>query len=293
MLKKRNSLTCEEYPLDVYFIEAIDPTKKSCWCGCGEELPQRYTSGRKKISSIRFINGHQNRGRKASKETKMLMSTVVRERYTEKEKHPRFGKRWSEDWKQKYRYGNKNPMYGVRGKLHPMFGRHHTEETKRKIRQNRGPVIISNKQRLDQSRRMKGHIVSEHTRLKISMSNSWNDNGMWTEKPTMRTSNSRARKILIALGRLSNCGVNSNGCTKALHAHHIDKNPFNNDPNNLMCLCAFHHKLADTHMFGESEESIISRLKRIRIVVTRDGRKYTEFNKGFVKKLKYSVLCSY
>jgi len=55
--------------------------------------------------------------------------------------HPMYGKKHSEETKQKLskagkgkQTGELNPMYNKRGELNPMFGKQHTEETKQKIR---------------------------------------------------------------------------------------------------------------------------------------------------------------
>lgn len=41
------------------------------------------------------------------------------------------------------------------------------------------------------------------------------------------------------------CEVNNDDCKGKLETHHEDGNPFNNTEENLKCLCASHHKLAD------------------------------------------------
>lgn len=107
------------------------------------------------------------RGGKLSKETRLKMSLIVKERYRDKTKHPFFGKHHSKKAKEKIskanlgkkmsfearqkssiaKIGEKNPSYGKplseltkrklsiakSGKKHYLFGGHLSEETKKKI----------------------------------------------------------------------------------------------------------------------------------------------------------------
>lgn len=62
-----------------------------------------------------------------------------------------------------------------------------------------------------------------------------------------RGSRKRAVKILKAVGRYSICEVNDHNCKGRANVHHIDKNPLNNNINNLLCLCLAHHHIADKY----------------------------------------------
>jgi hypothetical protein len=46
-------------------------------------------------------------------------------------------KHHSEETKQKYFYGEANPMYGKTGELNPFYGKHHSEESKRKMSESK------------------------------------------------------------------------------------------------------------------------------------------------------------
>jgi len=69
----------------------------------------------------------------------------------------------------------------------------------------------------------------------------WNK-GHWSEVVNEFSARVRARGIkgpgLCELVRIG-------GCSPRLHVHHIDGNPFNNDPANLMRLCMSHHALVE------------------------------------------------
>ena len=59
------------------------------------------------------------------------------------------------------------------------------------------------------------------------------------------------------------CGVNCESKKTLLHCHHIDKNPQNDDDNNLMVLCATCHQKEHDHEFI-TEKDIIEDLKNLR-----------------------------
>lgn len=63
----------------------------------------------------------------------------------------------------------------------------------------------------------------------------------WSRKDVIkgRTAHGRAVKICKPI----KCFVDNIQCKGKLHIHHIDSNPFNNNKENLVCLCDSHHKL--------------------------------------------------
>jgi hypothetical protein len=67
----------------------------------------------------------------------------------------------------------------------------------------------------------------------------------WSCKPESEkiyTGYWRAKKILKA----EKCALfNKKDCRGPIHIHHIDKNPLNNNLNNLMTVCATHHRFLD------------------------------------------------
>lgn len=77
----------------------------------------------------------------------------------------------------------------------------------------------------------------------------------WSMKDNIKTrqSRNRAMKILTALG-INKCQIKNHDCKGKLESHHIDKNPFNNDINNLVLLCQSHHEL--THKRNISIEEL-------------------------------------
>ena len=70
--------------------------------------------------------------------------------------------------------------------------------------------------------------------------------GLWTKEDIkVRASRYRALRILRKLGITECQAKNEYYCKGKLEAHHIDKDPLNNEISNLNLLCRTHHKLAD------------------------------------------------
>lgn len=68
---------------------------------------------------------------------------------------------------------------------------------------------------------------------------------IWSIKPdseNARTAREQSRKLIDT----SKCQMEYiGGCKGKIETHHVDKNPLNRDLNNLMAVCASHHKLLD------------------------------------------------
>lgn len=71
-------------------------------------------------------------------------------------------------------------------------------------------------------------------------------------------SRNRARSLAIK----SICFINNKDCSKTLDIAHLDQNPFNNNPNNLVCLCRRHHQLLDRNPIGLTINSI----RKVRLI---------------------------
>ena len=85
----------------------------------------------------------------------------------------------------------------------------------------------------------------------------------------LRTARERAIKILRKAG-ITLCQVDNKLCSTKLEAHHIDKNPFNNDLSNLNMLCATHHRFADKRNMN------LEQLKKLDIdyIISSGKRRY-------------------
>ena len=79
------------------------------------------------------------------------------------------------------------------------LGRHHTEETRKKISKKNKGRIISLKQRLEHSLRMKGHKCSEETREKMRLHNSMH-NPIYVEKARISRLRNLKKKRWITNG---------------------------------------------------------------------------------------------
>lgn len=99
-----------------------------------------------------------------------------------------------------------------RGKKNPMWGKH--------------PISP-----------MQGKKHSEETKKRISIANMGSNNGMWKgEKSCPDSSRERARRII---GRITG---------SELEIHHIDNNPYNNNPLNLKLVTRREHMIIDGRM---------------------------------------------
>lgn len=89
----------------------------------------------------------------------------------------------------------------------------------------------------------------------------------WKIQETVKVRRSRERAVEHFLKNKLPfiCAVNDAWCTKNLHIHHIDKNPFNNSPENLMCLCSRHHKIIDRR------NCTLEDLNNLSIYINRNG----------------------
>ena len=128
------------------------------------------------------------------------------------------------------------------GTNNPFFGKHHTEETKNKIRLAR-----------------LGHKLSEETKAKISLSetgvkNRWygvkgDKHPAWKGNHAgIQAAHDRARVLYP--------------CPKGKQRHHIDGNPYNNNPENIAFLTQKKHSRID----GRAEK-----IKRVWVGKKRTG----------------------
>lgn len=96
-------------------------------------------------------------------------------------------------------------------------------------------------------------------------------NILTTNKPVKkRTSRERALKILIRILKRTKCEAESELCNGKLQAHHIDKNPFNNNIDNLALLCDTHHAFADIR--GLSVEQLKN--LKLKYYISSNKRRY-------------------
>lgn len=84
-----------------------------------------------------------------------------------------------------------------------------------------------------------------------------------------RTTRKRAKLILTRLLKKTGCDAKSGFCNGQLEAHHIDKNPFNNNPENLLLLCGTHHTFADNRNLTLEELKSL----KLKFYVSSDGRR--------------------
>lgn len=112
---------------------------------------------------------------------------------------------------------------------------------------------------------MLGKKLSEEHKHNLSKSLQGRSNP-WTMKETVkeRASRVRAANILKTESRYDKCVIADSNCLGKLEAHHIDKNPFNNESKNLTCLCRSHHKLADLRNLS------IEELKNLELIYYED-----------------------
>jgi hypothetical protein len=94
------------------------------------------------------------------------------------------------------------------------------------------------------------------------------------DKVKLRTSRERALNILKRLGK-TKCEISNGYCLGRLEAHHIDKNPFNNEISNLTLLCNSHHKLADRRNLNLDE----LRNFNLKYIVSSGTRRYRKDKK--------------
>ncbi len=78
-----------------------------------------------------------------------------------------------------------------RGEKHPCFGRKHTEETKQKMRDNNARAMLGKHPSLETRQKMcearKYHVFTPETRLKMSKSQSGENNAMYGKKASVET----------------------------------------------------------------------------------------------------------
>lgn len=87
-----------------------------------------------------------------------------------------------------------------------------------------------------------------------------------------RTSRQRAKDILMKSLKKTKCETESELCNGRLEAHHIDKNPFNNNLDNLILLCATHHNFADIKNLSREQ---LKNLK-LKYYISSNKRRYYE-----------------
>jgi len=118
---------------------APPPEPQPCECGCGELA----NPGRK------YINGHQNRNRVHTEETRRKFSeSHVGNHHTEEAK-----KKISEAFK-----GEKHPQYGKRGADAPNYGKSLSDETRQKISKARMGMKFSDEHKQNLSKATSRHL---------------------------------------------------------------------------------------------------------------------------------------
>lgn len=130
------------------------------------------------------------------------------------ERNPMFDKKFSKEHKAKLSKANS-------GSGNPMFGKHHSEETKMKISKAKTGK--------------KGWHLSEETRAKIGKAKIGEKNPMWKGNTATKQSG-RCRAI------------RQYSCPKGMERHHIDGNPLNNSPENIVLVTRKDHMKLDGRM---------------------------------------------
>ena len=142
--------------------------------------------------------------------------------------------------------GNKNGMYGKKGVLSPNYGKKRTEETKQKIGLKHKNKIISEKQKENQSKIMKGRYIGKNNPMYGihrfgSNSPSWQGGKSFEIYPQEFK---QIRKIIYErdnyICQNPECNINI-GYYKRLDCHHIDYDKKNNNLENLITLCVSCH----------------------------------------------------
>jgi len=143
--------------------------------------------------------------------------------------------------------GERNPMYGRRGKLSPHYGKKHSEETKKKISVNNGKYFLGKKQskesNIKRSNKLKGRLlILEHIR-KLSGKNNHNWNGGSSFEPYGLEFNNKFKRIIRKRDNqiCMLCGIHREKLSRALYIHHINYDKKLTIPQNCVSLCLSCH----------------------------------------------------
>jgi hypothetical protein len=189
---------------------------KLCECGCGNPVSKPKN---------RFIYMHHSRVQ--SVETRNKISESLKG-----ENHHMYGKRHTEESKNKMSESKKKISKLISGKNHHMYGKTHTTESKKKMSESRI-----------------GSSLSEKHKLNISIANSGPNNANWKNGVSYRGYDAsfcepEYKSDILKRDRLQcQCPDHNNSWkSNSLVIHHIDFDPGNSHPNNLITLCRGCHR---------------------------------------------------
>jgi hypothetical protein len=160
-LTAREHFVAHQLLIKIYPEEAslVYAARMICVDRYGNRVSNRLYSWLKEKYSEKVSEQHKGnsytKGRKLSKEHCEKLSIIAKERLSVKENHPMFGKKHSEETKEKIR--QKHLGVGI--------GRKHTEETKQKIRDSLGDISGENhpcfgKKHSDETKKKIGQQIS-------------------------------------------------------------------------------------------------------------------------------------
>ncbi len=199
-----------------------------CACGCGEYI--EIKKSHKKDGIPIYIHNHHTKGKKLntrSKEHCEKISKAAKERLKNKENHPFYGKKLTEEHRNNISKG-RIEKESAKGENNPMYGKNHTEETIEKIKLNMPDFSGKKNPNYGNGERLKGN-----------KNPNWN-NGSSFEPYSPEFNKEKKQQVLERDNYTCQC-PDCEGDNKRLSIHHIDYDKMNNNYNNLIVLCCFCH----------------------------------------------------
>ncbi len=164
-----------------------------------------------------------NTGKKRTEEQNKRISELAKERLKNPENHPMYGKKHTEETKQKI----KNSLIGRTGIQSPIFGKKKSEEHNRKNSESH-----KGKQLRDKNFFFGKKFIGE-------LNGNWNNGSSFLPYPP--EFNKLLKQIILERDNYTCQDPNCAGNHKKLHIHHIDYDKKNNNSENLITLCALCH----------------------------------------------------
>ena len=204
--------------------------QKSCGCQTGKEISESK-KGKKFTESHRKNIALSKIGKKRTDISKNKQSETIKG-----EKHSMYGRHHTEEAKSKI----KQSLGDMGGKNNPMFGKKHTEDTKNRQSKNKLGIKRTEESKNKQSEtNIKNGIFKGENNPMYGkygeLSGNWN-NGSSFEPYSPEFNKELKQQVLERDNYTCQC-PDCEGVSKVLHAHHIDYNKKNNNPENIIILC--------------------------------------------------------